>query len=119
MRGEGGAKYVTINPAEGGKITRKHEQVEAPASASLMARLLGRRSHFGQRPGPPLSQHVTINPSGEGGTRGRTSWTVPRSSIDASMDDPFECEEGGNAKAGILTRITYVLFRFIVYFAFC
>ena len=69
-------------------------QVATSASLSLMALLLERRSHLVLRPVPLSLQYTTINPSGDGDHKARTFWTAPRSSIDASVDDPFECEEG-------------------------
>ena len=53
---------------------------------------------------------------GVGDQKARRSWTAPRSSVDASIDDPFECEEGGNTKAGIIHRdnLSFCLSRFII-----
>ena len=97
--GRGGC--VIINSVEIGGITRKYEQVATPAPKCWMALCLGWCAYLGQRLGPLLLQDLTINPAKRGGTtrqgrgdyKARTSWTVPRSSVDASANHPFECEE--------------------------
>ena len=93
--------YVIINSVERGGITKKCEQVATPAPKLWTALRLRWCAHLGQRPGPLSLQDVTINPVEGGGTtrrgrgdyKARTSWTVPMSSVDASANHPFECEE--------------------------